>query len=262
MQSSLHFHFWTISFWKLRGLSEPFHACIAHYVFYVKGHSVAGPPWSECSLQHCWSSSLTGCCWRTPSSSSPDRHVTRPDEEGGREGRMGEIKRKGVIKRKFSLERETAMPLKTILCLCTTNPCWMDLRGLKTISAYITIHKHRLFVLPHQASSSQSVIVFPDAKSLCLPLPFTITPLIIPDETEAAGRRILILPLHDDTGRPDQFIWAHHHSSSIWFIDRSDVSPTEILILTDKSIYVGELIQLWICYSPDRIKSKSSLRLI
>lgn len=182
--------------------------------------------------------------------------------EGGREGRMGEIKRKGVIKRKFSLERETAMPLKTILCLCTTNPCWMDLRGLKTISAYITIHKHRLFVLPHQASSSQSVIVFPDAKSLCLPLPFTITPLIIPDETEAAGRRILILPLHDDTGRPDQFIWAHHHSSSFWFIDRSDVSPTEILILTDKSIYVGELIQLWICYSPDRIKSKSSLRLI
>lgn len=81
-------------------------------------------------------------------------------------------------------DRQTVIPLKSILCLGTTNiffPSTMDLKGLKGMSAYITIHKHRLFGLLHWASSSQSVIVFPDAKSLCSPLPFTITPLIIPD---------------------------------------------------------------------------------
>lgn len=162
-------------------------------IFYVKGHTVADPPLSGYSLQHCWSSSLTGCCWRTLSSSFPDQHVTHPDEKGWNEGwKDVQMKRGGGRECNNNKNELKSRDRKTgrqwslwkvffrAWAWQTFFPSRMDLKGLKGISAYITIHKHRLFGLPHKASSSQSVIVFPDAKSLCLPLPFTITPLIIP----------------------------------------------------------------------------------
>lgn len=66
------------------------------------------------------------------------------------------------VERQEQKDRRTVIPLKSILCLDVTDifPSRMDLKGLKGMSAYITIHKHRLFGLPHKASSSQSVIVF------------------------------------------------------------------------------------------------------
>lgn len=83
-----------LSVWQTLNLTE---TRIVHEIFntfYLKGHSVAAdPPWNGYSLQHCWSSSLTSCCWKTPSSSSPDRHATHPDEKGagvdGKETREG-----------------------------------------------------------------------------------------------------------------------------------------------------------------------------
>lgn len=210
-------------------------------IFYVKGYTVADPPWSGYSLQRCWSSSLTGCCWRTLSSSSPDQHVTHPDEEEWKEGwkdRTDEERGWGDAIRR----RQIVIPLKSRLCLGMTKtffPSRMDLKGLKGMSVYIIIHKHRLFHLLHRASSFQSVIVFPDAKSLCLP--FTIRPLIIPDQTEAAGSSILILPLRNDTADPislsEPTIGAHPSD-----VLTNQISPPREQIRA----YVGKVIQLWI----------------
>lgn len=85
----------------------------------------------------------------------------------GRDGRRAEegIVIKTSLNRETDRERETGSdsdPSETYSLLKHDKHCFpyrMDLRGLKGISAYITIHNERLLGLPHRASSYQSVIV-------------------------------------------------------------------------------------------------------
>lgn len=79
-------------------------------------------------------------------------------------------------------DRKTVIPLKEFSLLGHDNIFLIQNVSQRIkLRSHISLYKHRLFGLLHKASSFQSVIVFPDAKSLCLPLPSTITPLLIPD---------------------------------------------------------------------------------